>query len=372
MAVGTIYRGHPIHLLPGNATSFERALSESTDYLEQMGAAADSIRGFKFATPLNPSVAPWLVAEYGLGPISAYFGGIDALIDAGIDWQRLRGTPLAISQGLGWIGYDAIALEDQNNRRLKWNRYQLGMGKVPLAELPVLRDAEYLAGLSDPARSVLFRGWHGYDFRTLEWSQGRWGNAIWGDDSGVRIDGGTVKWSHGEDLAGSVVAGPSERVALDVDVHRGDPIGWDDVPWTAPGLSWNGVTDVAAFKRFLMLRLPVYVGFYDEGGDAIGYRRPIAVRDVTSDHPGSGEAIFIEVECRTGFGDGEGRAAASCALVFRARPADPNKPGKLWLQPDEIEFEDGFGQADMTIGSLPVDFLFRRTVRQHVTFTLEI
>ncbi|RWC91851.1 MAG: hypothetical protein EOS72_03045 [Mesorhizobium sp.] len=372
VGIGAVYRGHTIHLLPANSTRLERAISESLGYLEQLGAAADSVRGFKFRRPLNPSIAPWLVAEYGLGPISAYFNGVEALISAGIPWQRIRGTPLAIVQALGWIGYDTTTLEDHNSRRLKWNRYQVGMGKVPAVELPVLRDAEYLAGLSDPARSVFSRGWHGYDFRTLEWSQGKWGNAIWGDDSGVRVDGGTVKWSHGEELSGTITAGPSERVALGVDVHQGDPVSWGDFPWTTPGLTWNGVADVVALKTFLMLRLPVYVGFYDEAGMSIGYRRPIAVSDVTTDHPGSGESIFVEVECRTGFGDGEGRAAASCALVFRAHPADLTKPGKLWLEPDEIEFEDGFDPTDMKVGSVPADFLFRRTVRHHATLTLEI
>ncbi|ESW92921.1 phage tail protein [Mesorhizobium sp. C280B] len=359
------------HLLPGNATALERSVSESLDRLSYFGPTIDAGRGLKYQPVLPASFAPWIVAEYGLGPISSYFNDANMLIAAGIPWQRIRGTPLAVATALAWLQYIDLDIDDQKAARRNWNRYQIGMGRVPDIELPVLLDAEYLAGLSDPARSFFFRGWHGYDFRTLEWAQGRWGDAIWGDDSGARVDGGSVKWSHGEDDAGSIVAGQPQRITLGVDVHEGDELEWGDFPWDAPGISWDGVEDVAAFKAFLMLRLPVYVGFYNSGGEAIGYRRPLSFQDVTS-IDAVGETITLQVECRTGFGDGEGQTAATCALVFRAGNADAAKPGKLWLAPDEIVFDDGFYAADMKIGSVPLDFTFRRTVRQHVTLTLEI
>lgn len=358
------------HLLPDNRTKFETALSEALDFLPAVQPYVEAVRGFKFQ-PVRPDwLGQALVFEYGLGDFEHYFNNRDMLIAAGIAWQRLMGTPLGIASGLSWLNYTGIEVDDQHPTRLWWTRYQIGMGRVPEAELPILLDAEYLAGLSDPVRSVFFRGWHGYDFRALDWSNSRWGDGIWGDDSGARVDGGTVKWSHGEDAAGTIVAGEAERVALGVDVHVGDELDWGDFPWDAPGLTWDGVWDAVAFKAFLMLRLPVYVGFYDAEGEAIGYRRPLGVRNATA--VDATETVTIEVECRTGFGDGEGRAAASCALVFHARPLEPDKPGKLWLEPDEIAFEDGYNAADMTIGSVAVDFLFRRTVRQHVTLTLDI
>ncbi|TIS37503.1 phage tail protein [Mesorhizobium sp.] len=358
------------HLLPGNATALERSVSEALDRIGYFGPTIDAGRGVKYRPVLPSDFAPWVVAEYGLGPISAYFNDANMLIAVGVPWQRLRGTPLAVAVALSWLNYTNIDIDDAHPARRMWNRYSIGTGRVPAAELPILLDAEYLAGLSDPARSVLFRGWHGYDLRALEWSEGRWGDAIWGDDSGARLEGGTVKWSHGEDVASTVEAGSAERIALGVDVHEGDELDWGDFPWDAPGISWDGVEDAAAFKAFLMLRLPVYVGFYGGDGQAIGYRRPLAVRDVTNID--SVETVAIQVECRTGFGDGAGQQAASCALVFRARNADQARPGKLWLDPEEIAFEDGFEADDMTIGSVPLDFTFRRTVRQHVTLTLEI
>lgn len=360
------------HLLPGNATALERALSQSLDRTPYFGPYIDTIAGLKYGPVIPASFSPWVIAEYGLGPISEYFLDDGMLIAAGIPWQRVRGTPLGVAMALSWIGYLFPLIEDQNDRRRKWNRYQVGMGAVPVSELPVLRDAEYLVGLSDPARSVFIRGWHGYDVRTLEWSDGLWGDSLWGDDSGERLDGGAVKWSHGEDLAGSVVTGEAERIALGVNVALGDELDWGDFPWDAPGISWAGVTNVAAFKGFLVRRLPVYVGFFDANGDAIGYRRPVAFRDMTVNHDAAPDRVFLEIEARTDFGDGEGARCASIALVFRAGNEDETKPGKLWLEPDEIEFEDGVVAEDMTIGAVAADFLFRRTVREHVTITLEI
>lgn len=358
------------HLLPGSSTTLERAASETLDNVPEMGPAIDSIRGFKFETPILLGIGPWLLAEYGLGAISGYFGTIEEVIAEGIPWQRIRGTPAALAAALAWIGYDDIDLQDAFPRRRHWNRYQVGMGEVPIIELPRLLDAEYLAGISDPARSVFFRGWHGYDVRALEWSGGRWGRSIWGDSSGVRVDGGATKWSHGESLTGAIVAGAPERVALGIDVELGEDPGWIDIPWDAPGIDWTGITDVAAFKSFLIRRLPVHVAFFDADDALIGLRRPITVRDVTADHDVDGDAIVIEVECRTGFGDGEGREAASASLLYRA--GHPTKPGALWIDGGDVEMQDGLDAEDMTIGSVPVDFTFRRTVRQHVTLTLEI
>ncbi|TIT41769.1 MAG: hypothetical protein E5W76_12900, partial [Mesorhizobium sp.] len=267
-----------LHLLPKNASPFERALSNSLDRTPDFGAIIDGIAGLKYGV-IPAAFSPWVVAEYGLGPISEFFESDAEVIAAGIPWQRVRGTPFAATTALSWIGYLGPAIEDQNDRRRKWNRYQIGMGLVPEAEMPVLRDAEYLVGISDPARSAFIRGWHGYNVRTLEWGEQVWGASIWGDDSGTRLDGGTVKWSHGEDITGSIVADAADRAALGVNVTVGTVLSWADSPWNAPGVSWNGVTDAAAFKSFLLSRLSVLVGFFDAGGEAIGYRRPVAFRD---------------------------------------------------------------------------------------------
>lgn len=359
-------------LLPANSTALEVAVSETLDFLPALRPYAAAVHGFKFARPLNASIAPWLVVEYGLGAISPFFDTIEDLIDAGIDWQRVRGTPAAIETALGWIDYDSAQVLDQWLRRRKWNRYQLAMAELPGDnEVVRLQSAEYLIKLSDAARSVPFRGFYGYDVRALEWSGSYvWSGAIWGDDSGVRLTDGTVKWSHGQSHTGAISAGETERQALGIDVAGTDEPGWDDFPWSAPGVTWEDIEDVPAFKSFLLRRLPILVGFYDEGGYAIGYRRPTSVADVTDVALPGGDLIAIEVKCRTGFGDGAGRDVATCALVFRA--GNPAKPGQLWIEPEDIEFEDGFDAADMKIGSVALAVKFGRTTRQHVTLTLEI
>jgi hypothetical protein len=358
------------HLLPDNRTAFEEALSTASDYLPDLLPGVEAVRGFKFAGPFPAWLGPALIFEYGLGDIVSYFVNADAAVSEGVAWQRIIGTAAALTKALSWIGYEDILIRDAFPRRRMWHRYQIGMGEVPAVELPRLLDAEYLAGLSDPARSIFFRGWHGYDVRALEWSGGRWSRSMWGDSSGVRLDGGQTKWSHGEDFDGAIVAGAPEREALGIDVELGEDPGWIDIPWDTPGIDWSGIVDVAAFKSFLIRRLPAHVGFFKANGDLIGMRRPIAVRDVTAAHDVAGDTIVIEVEVRTGFGDGEGRQAAAVALIYRA--GHMAKPGALWVDANDVAMEPGFDDEDMTIGSVPVDFTFRRTVRQHVTLTLEI
>lgn len=361
------------HLLPPNATPLEIAVSETIDRTPEIGPYVEAARGVLFARPtLNVTFASWVLDQFGLGGISAYFDTVEDTIDAGIPWSRIRGTCAAIETALAWVEYDDISIEHQFPHRRKWNRYTVEMGAVPATELPRLMDAEYLGKLSDAARSVFFRGFEGYDHRALTWSASRYGDSLWGDDSGVRLNSGTVKWSHGEDDSGAIVAGETERQALGIDVTEGQMLTWGSLPWNAPGITWQGIQDVAAFKSFLLRRLPVRIGFFDAAGDPIGYRLPYAVRDVTDTHAPGGDSIVVEYECRTDFGDGEGSAAARCSLVFRANNTDTTKPGKLWLEPGELAFEDGHSAEDMVIGAVDLDFVFRRTVRQHVTLTLEI
>lgn len=358
-----------VHLLPNNSTPLEQQVSLTLDRIPVLGGPIGLIHAVKYRRPFPPGFAMWTMVELGLGNISPYFETPEQAIDAGVPWQRVRGTPLALALALGWIDYDDIALEDQNARRRMWHRYQIAMGEVPAVERPRLHDAEYLAGLSDPARAIFFRGWHGYDVRSLEWSERRWSEALWGDDSGVRLDDGQVKWSHGEDDAGALTASPEFRAATGLDQLDGDPE-WGEMPWDAPGLTWETITDPPAYKAFLLFGMPVYVGFYGADDDVIGYRRPVSVRDVTPDHDLDAGEIAVEIDCRTGFGDGAGAPCAACGLVFNARPADETRPGRLWLDAGEIAVTGD--EADMTIGFAPLDFTFRATVRQHVTLTLVV
>ncbi len=355
-------------VLPGNRTALEDALAIAVNPALQVSPAIDTISGLKYQRPLAQSVAPWLVHEYGLGPISQYFDTIEALIDQGRPWQRLRGTPAAILTALGWIGYDAASIEDQLKRRRRWHLYQIGMGKLPgAAEVATLMDAEYLSGVSDPARSEFFRGWHGYDVRGLTWGNGRFGRSIWGDASGVRLPGGKVKWSHGRThaLAASASVADWSVFGLDPALETGDATWSDTLSWSTPGLGWGGIADAKALKTWLLLQRPAHLGFLDANGDAIGYARIIREpKDVS----GVAADIKIAFEVQTRFGDGAGATAASVALFLNLPVGVGVKPYSAWLQPDQVLV----GPTPIRLGEVPWANTFQKTVRERITLTLTI
>lgn len=358
-----------VNILPPCATELERAVAAASDVYDRLDAAGVAdVRGFKLGDPPSAFHA-FLLYEYGLAPIAQYHASFADTVSEGISWQRLRGTPAALAQALGWLDYDALSLEDREPLRRLWVRYQVGMGKLfPVGEeIDTLMGAEHLAGLSDPARSVFVRGWHGYDVRALRFSISRWGDSIVGDDSGVRLPDGTVKWSHGRDHTGAVTMTEAQRIALEVDVANGDVLSWGAFPWSAPGVSWNGVTDAAAFKAWLLGNVGAYVGFFEAGDDAIGYRRAMPVRDVTDQHGEPAGTAVVEVECLTGFGDGSGATAATARVCFGAAPIDPAKPGRLWCAPDQIT-----APANQQTDPVSLPIAFAATVRERVTITVTV
>ena len=83
------------HLLPSNATEFERAASLAIDTLSRTDAGIASIRTAKHVA-IPDAWVPFLVYEYGLGPVSIYVDDQRALLETGVDWQRVRGTPEAV------------------------------------------------------------------------------------------------------------------------------------------------------------------------------------------------------------------------------------------------------------------------------------
>lgn len=358
----------PDVLLPGNRTVIEEALAVSTDPAPGLLVNIEALRGFRYQRPLIASVAPWLVQEYGLGPISQFFDTVEALIDEGRPWQRLRGTPAAIATALGWIGYGAISLEDQLQRRRRWHLYQIGMGKLPgAAELTTLNNAEYLAGLSDPARSEFFRGWHGYDVRGLTWGNSRYGRALWGDASGVRLTGGKVKWSHGRShtIVASAVISDWSIFGLDPALETGDGAWSNTLAWSTPGLGWGGIADVRALKTWLLLQKSAHIGFYDAGGAPIGFARVIREpKDVS----GASPSIKLAFEVQTRFGDGAGATAASVAVVLDLPVVDGVKPYAAWLKPADVDLTT----SPIRLGETAWAHTFQKTVRELITITLTI
>lgn len=355
-------------VLPSTSTAFELAAEEATDFVSEIAPAIDSIHGLKYQRPLNVTFAPWLVHEYGLGPVSQYFGTIEDLIDQGRPWQRVRGTPAALVASMGWLDYHAITLEDSVRRRRRWHLYQMGMGELPGDdEAGRLADAEYLADLSDPARSEFFRGYFGYDVRGLVWGRSRYGNALWGDSSGVRINGGSVKWSHGR----------THEVAASDTVYEWEAFGWNadfaefasgvwpsSVSWSEVTVPWSMMGSEVTIKSWLLLQQTAHVAFYDADDVVIGYARVIRAAENLTDNE---NLISVAYTVRTGFGDGAGRTAAKIATVYNLAIHDGVKPFKAWLSADEAIAGSG-----RTVGVTDFNHEFQKTVRETIRFTLTI
>jgi len=359
-------------LLPPNSTVFEQAVETANDIQILLGSEFEKIRGQKYQRPLNPLIAPYLVQEYGLAPIADYFGTVEELIDDGRAWQKIRGTILATEVALAWIGYEAILVEDQNAGRRRWHLYQIDMGKLPTAatEDKLLADAEYLADLSDRARSVFFRGFHGYDVRPMVWGRSRWGNSIWGDSSGIRINGGTVKWSHGRDHAITGTVDPQAYVRLGIDFLNGDQISWNTplVSWNTPGITWNAVTDADAARSWYLAKQSIYFAIRDAAGDPIGYARCFDVSDVTGTENFDEGARYLKLAAIIPFNSADGAIAASVGVVIGAVPAAGVKAAKRWFAPQQLVFADG--EIELISAALSMDMM--KTCRERITAVVEI
>jgi len=168
------------HLLPPNATALERSLSLSTDLLTRLGGETDPLKGFK--TDSIDSLLPWLIWEYGLGELLPYLPDPRLAIAEGISWQRLRGTPAALTTALSWIG--ATATVEQETPGIHFAEFQFDPGLV-LDDDGAIANLIAIARLSAPARSRLSRIYHGWDLRRVVLDESRLGEALLSDHSGV-------------------------------------------------------------------------------------------------------------------------------------------------------------------------------------------
>jgi len=180
------------HLLPANATPLEQALSLTTDPLSRLALPADAIRQFK-TDPSDP-LLPWLIWEYGLGELLPYLPEPRQAIAEGILWQRLRGTPAALSTALSWIGMSASV--EQEPPGVHFAEFQLDPGQV-LDSDTAIANLIAIARLSAPARSRLSRIYHGHDLRRVVLDESRLGEALLSDHSGVFWRDGQTKLSFG-------------------------------------------------------------------------------------------------------------------------------------------------------------------------------
>lgn len=366
-----------IRLLPIEATPLMLALAEACDPLDALGDVYGQIPVLDVNTP--PALLPFLVWQYGLGELSPYLPNLYDLIQQGIEWQRVRGTPAAVAKALGWLGY-AGTLDEEAPRRLRWNRFQLGLSSLPVNERPDLGRIEGVVQLSPPIRSNFGRGYCGFDVRAAEAGYQRYGGSILSDHSGVRIDSGAVQWSFGREHAFAYELTQADLTALGCWSVPAEPLGpWNvmNFPWSTANYPWwSGYaqtrrnTIVAALQSGRSL-----IAFRDASQSIIGYA-PAIVHGVTvsatgvyqvnstaydvSDSPRAALAF-----CRTPFDAQPGAEIASVGIAFNATLASGVKPGKQWFAPADVT-------TSITSGWMAAGFTMAETIREHVVYVLDL
>jgi P2-related tail formation protein len=194
-------------LLPPNATTLERDLSRVTSSLVRAAAPVPTIRTAK-RTDIPDSVVPWLVFEYGLAEILPYLSDQRAAIADGVDWQRIRGTPAAILQALGWLGLDG-EVDESEGGSYRWAEFQIGLD-APTTGEAIISQIAALAQLSAPVRSRLQRIYAVYDFRRFMLDDSLLSDgAILSDHSGVRPRPDWPQISYGDYRSSSVNLDPT-------------------------------------------------------------------------------------------------------------------------------------------------------------------
>ncbi|WP_378952068.1 phage tail protein [Mesorhizobium sp. ANAO-SY3R2] len=371
-------------LLPKNATKLERAVSETTAPTQQILEAVEAIRVAKHVTR-PPSFLPWLIDECGLEELTPYLPNLYELLDEGVAWQRIRGTPMAVAKGLGWLGYTAAQEEASPNRRY-WNSFQLRFPSLPANDDPDLSRIEGISTLSVSRRSRFRRGVHRYDIKPLELDYSRLDQSMLEFESGVAATPGTPSWpgqpaiwSFGRlaefDHTLSQAEGEAIGNWIDPPVGGGS-LAWEDMtyPWEEATFAWEDSPE--AQRQALMAGWfagrPIYLCLRAAGGAVIGYRLCRAVRPVglapggayrvggaAYDPSPSGTRVYIEA--MTQFEDADDVAATSISLLVNAVRAPGVKPGKQWLTAAQLSGGQEFAQRAVTIP-------LRRTVRDQFKF----
>lgn len=191
-------------LLPSNATTLERNLSRVTSSLVRAGAPVPTIRTAK-RTDIPDSVVPWLVFEYGLAEILPYLSNQREAIEGGVQWQRIRGTPAAILQGLGWLNLNG-EIDESEGGSYRWAEFQIGID-APTSGEAIISQITAVARLSAPVRSRLQRIYSVYDFRRFLLDDSLLSDgAILSDHSGVRPRPDWPQISFGDYRSSSVSA----------------------------------------------------------------------------------------------------------------------------------------------------------------------
>ncbi|MEV4609774.1 phage tail protein [Neorhizobium sp. LMR1-1-1.1] len=370
-----------VSLLPSQSSDiFELTLEASIEpRWAVLAEGADAVRGIKFDPPI--SFLPFLIYEYGLGELTPYISNLYTLIiqREGVNWQRLRGTPAAVSKGLGWISQSGT-LQDAWHGRAFWNSAQLTLDALPSRDSPDLEQIEGITRLSLPLRSHLRRVVHGYDVGACEADRSFFDGCMLDRESGVVATNAETLWSFGRQTEMVHMLTEQEGLALGNWLAPVDDTGlmWASMqyPWVTATFQW--ANNPASQRRALMAawfpQRAIYLTFKTVAGAVIGHRRARANRVVRESSEGlysiegnsyrpeaGGPNVYIEA--MTDFGDASDIVAASIELTIGPTLSSGVKAGKLWLSPDEL-----VGGSSLALGA--VSLPLRKTVRDQVKILL--
>lgn len=170
-------------LLPSNATALETAFSEALDRTPELSPGVVELRGFKFH-PID-SVIPYLIGEYGLTGVEDFIKDPRQVINEGLIWQRLIGTPAAIHRALRWIQFDGD-IEEARYDDAKWWEFQVHLA-FEVQNTDFVRPMASLVAASKPLRSQFVRVTSGWDVRAFRLDTDRLDGGAYLDDwSGIR------------------------------------------------------------------------------------------------------------------------------------------------------------------------------------------
>jgi len=373
-----------ISILPQNSTSMERAIEAVIANPDVLSTAAGLMTSAKLGSP-PPSYLPFLIEEYGLGELTPFVPNLYNLIREGIAWQRVRGTPSAITRGLSWLGYVATLEEAWPDRKF-WNSFQLRFTTLPAKDDPDLERIEGIADLSVARRSKFRRGVFRYDVGAIETDTQRLDNAILDFESGIRATDGTIVfpegaiWSFGRTTEIDHVLTEAEGMAIGNWIA---PIEDGVLPWVNMDFPWIGFVAPWAATPEEQRRSNLagwfagkiaYAVLRDGLGQIIGLRRGRAVHPVRAQFDGrytingssynpqiGGNAVYFEA--MTQFADADNVEANQVSLLIGATLAAGVPAGKLWLQPSDI-----IGGNEIAI--TPITIPLRKTVREQFKFLL--
>lgn len=220
-------------LLPSNSTPLERALEHAMRPDADVLAGVAAVRTAKEDAP--DDWLPWLIWEYSLDELLPYINDQRFVLENGLQWQKIRGTPASVNMAFGWIGL-LTAIEQEDPDSAHWFEFQLwpraDEGKMtdedgspllyedgsPIAyetnpcfvpDRTQLANMVGLARLSSPIGTRLSRLHNCYDLRHGRYDEFSYDDGslydadsgVWDEDLGVKLSFGrtTALYSYNDD-----------------------------------------------------------------------------------------------------------------------------------------------------------------------------